>query len=59
MTQAARMDSPNFDLDEVFLDAVEAVVLAALERIGANPEARFRFFRRLLAIATETACTRQ
>lgn len=43
--QAARMDTPDFDLDEVFLDAVEAVVLSTLERIGHDPEARFRFFR--------------
>ena len=49
------MDIPDFDPDEVFLDALEAAVLAALERIGDNPEARFRFFRRLLAVAQEEA----
>lgn len=42
-------------LDEVFLDAVDAVVLAALERIGDDPDARYRFFRRLLAAAEEEA----
>ena len=42
-------------LDEVFLDALQVVVLAALERIGNVPEVRFRFFRRLLAIAHEAA----
>jgi hypothetical protein len=47
------MDTPDLDLDEVFLDALEAVVLAALERIGDDLEARFRFFRRLLAVAEE------
>jgi hypothetical protein len=34
---------------------VEAVVLAALERIGDDREARFRFSRRLLAVAEEEA----
>jgi hypothetical protein len=49
------MDNADLDLDELFLDAVEAAVLAALERIGDDPEARFRFFRRLLAVAQEEA----
>ena len=49
------MDTPDLNLDEVFLDAVEAVVLAAVEQIGDDPEARFRFFRRLLAVAQEEA----
>ena len=49
--QAARMDAPDLDLDEVFLDVVEAVVLIALQRIGTNPDTRFRFFRQLLAVA--------
>lgn len=48
--QAARMDAPDLDLDEVFLDAVDAAVLAALERIGDDPEARFRLVRRLQAV---------
>lgn len=49
------MDAPNLDLDEVFLNAVEAVGMAAFERIGDDPDARFRFFRRLLAVAEEEA----
>ena len=49
------MDAPKLDLDEVFLDALEAVVLAALEWIGNGREARFRFFRRLLAVAEQAA----
>jgi hypothetical protein len=54
------MDAPDLDhIDEAFLDAVEAVVLAALERIGDNPEARFRLFRRLLAVAEGEAVRRR
>jgi hypothetical protein len=34
---------------------VATVVLAALKRIGDDPEARFRCFRRLLAVAEEEA----
>lgn len=49
------MGSPGLDLDEVFLDATEAVVPAALEQIGNDPDARFRLFRRLLAFAKEEA----
>lgn len=49
------MDTPYFDPDDVFLEAVDAVVQAALERIGDDPEARFKFFRRLLAVAQEEA----
>jgi len=49
------MDTPDLDLDQVFLDALEAVVRASLERIGDDPETRFRFFRRLLATAQEEA----
>ena len=47
------MDAADLDLDEVFLDAVEAVVQTALERIGDDPQARLRFFRRLLEAAEE------
>ena len=39
------------DLDELFLDAADTVILAALEAIGDDPQARFQFFRRLLAVA--------
>ena len=49
--EAARMDDIDPDLDELFLDAVDAVVLAAFERIGDNPDGRLRFFRELLAVA--------
>jgi len=41
--------------DELFLDDVDALVVAALQRIGHDPVARFRFFRRLLAVADEEA----
>lgn len=40
---------------ELFLGAVYAVVMAALERTGEDPEARFAFFRRLLEEAAEAA----
>ena len=43
------MDDPTDD--DIFLDAVENVVLEVLDRIGDNPKARFEFFRRLLAVA--------
>jgi hypothetical protein len=45
------MATPDLDADEVSLDAVDAVVRAALERIGDDPEARFSFFRRLLTVS--------
>jgi len=41
--------------DDLFLDAVDAIVLDALARIGADPRARFAFFKRLLAVAQEVA----
>ena len=41
----------DLDADEVFCDAVCALVQAALEAIGNDPRARFRFFRELLAVA--------
>lgn len=47
------MDNAELDLDEVFLDALEAAVLAALEQIGDDPAARFRLFRRLLAVTQD------
>ncbi len=50
---------PRPDLDEVFLDALKAVVLAALEWIGHDPDARFRFFRQRLAVAEEEAVSRR
>jgi len=41
--------------DDLFLDAVDAIVLDALARIGDGPKAKFKFFRRLLAVAQEVA----
>ena len=41
--------------DDLFLDAVDAIVLDALARIGDDPRARFAFFKRLLAVAQEVA----
>lgn len=52
------MDTPDFDLDEVFLEAIDAVVVAAHEQMGDDPEARFKFFRRLLTVAHEEAGSR-
>ena len=41
--------------NELFLDAVDAVVLEALAAIGSDPAARLRFFGQLLAVAQEEA----
>lgn len=49
------MNAPDFDPNEVFLEALAATVLAALERMGDDPDARFIFFRLLLAVAQEDA----
>jgi len=49
------MDTADPDLDELVLDAVDAIVLAALARIGDDPRARFAFFKRLLAVAQGVA----
>jgi|APFre7841882724_1041349.scaffolds.fasta_scaffold139466_2 hypothetical protein len=54
---AQGMDEPT--QDELFLDAVDAVVLDALARIGDDPKARFAFFKRLLAVAQEVAGKRK
>jgi hypothetical protein len=37
--------------DDLFLDAIDAIVLDALARIGDDPRARFSFFKRLRAVA--------
>lgn len=58
-TQAARMDALDLDADDLFLDALEAVVLTALDRIRDDPEARFRLFRRLLTAAEEEGVVRR
>jgi hypothetical protein len=47
------MDEPN--VDDQFLDTVDAMVLDAPARIGDDPQARFAFFKRLLAVAQEVA----
>ena len=44
--------------DDLFLDAVNAVVLDALAIIGDDPRAMFAFFKRLLAVAQEVAKVR-
>ena len=41
--------------NDLFLDAVDAIVLDALARIGNDPRARFAFFKRLLTVAQEVA----
>ena len=41
----------DFADDDLFLDAVDTGVLDVLQRLGDDPEARFSFFRRLLAVA--------
>jgi hypothetical protein len=47
------MDEPT--QDELFLDAVDAIVLDALPRIGDDPRAWFAFFKRLLAVVREVS----
>lgn len=56
--QATRMDAPDLDLDEVLLDAVDALVSAALERIGPCRSARFELFRSLLRAVQAAAPAR-
>jgi hypothetical protein len=41
--------------DEIFLDAADHILLEALTAIGNDPNARFAFFRRLLAVVQEAA----
>jgi hypothetical protein len=55
VAQAARMDTIAPIADDEFFDAVDTIVLAALDQIGNDPEARFRLFRRLLAVAADAA----
>ena len=47
------MDEPT--QDDLFLDAVDAIVLDALARIGDDPRARFAFFMQLLAVVQAAA----
>lgn len=48
--QAQGMDDLT---DHLFLDAIDAIVLAARVRVRGDPRARFAFFSRLLAVARE------
>lgn len=41
--------------DDLFLDAVDAIVLDALTVVGDDPIARYALFNRLLAVAQEVA----
>jgi hypothetical protein len=43
----------SFNEDDVFLDAVDDLVLAALHAIGKDPAARFALFKDLLAAARD------
>lgn len=47
------MDDPIDD--DLFLDAVDAIVLDALARIGDDPGGRLALFKRLLAVAQKVA----
>ena len=53
LRHAGRMD--DFTDDDLFLDAVDAIVLDVLGRLGNDPVARFAFFRRLLDVARGVA----
>ena len=46
---AAGMNDPT--ANDLFLDAVDAIVLDALARIADDPRARFALFKRLQAVA--------
>jgi hypothetical protein len=48
----------DLDADEALLDAMGVVVLAALEAIGDDPEARLKCVRQLLAVAEEEVSRR-
>ena len=41
--------------DNLFLDAVDAIIRDAMAIVGDDPRARFAFFKRLLAVAQEVA----
>ena len=45
--------------DELFLDAVDTVVIDVLQQLGNDPDAGFAFFRRLLAVAEEETVRRR
>ena len=50
---ASGMDEPT--QDELFLNAVDALVLETLPTIGDDPRARYALFKRLLAVAQGVA----
>jgi hypothetical protein len=41
--------------DDLFLDAVDAIVIEAPARIGNDPRARFAFFKKLPVVSQEVA----
>ena len=41
--------------DDLFMGAVDAIVIDALARIGDDQKARFAFFKRLVTVAQEVA----
>jgi len=49
--QDGRMD--DFTDDDLFLDAVDTIVLDVLQRLGDDRDARFAFLRRLLDVARD------
>ena len=48
----------NLNDDDLFLDAVDSIVLEALAAIGPDSCVRCAFFRRLLAVAHEPTVSR-
>ena len=55
VTAAAESCTLRAWTNQLFLDAVDAVVLDALTRIGNDPRVMFAFFKRPLAVAKEDA----
>lgn len=50
---ATNADMDDLTNDDLILDAVDTVVLDVLDRIRDDPDARYAFFRRLLALAQQ------
>jgi len=57
LRQAPCMD--DFTDDDLFLDAVDTIVLDVLQRLGDGPGARFAFFQRLVALAQKVVGVRR
>lgn len=53
--RAQKSPQESFNEDDVFLDAVDHVVLVALETIGGDPAARFALFKGIVHAAQEVA----